>query len=101
MSWFTLKNKSPETKNRLVIILAVFCTLTVVALWLFILSITKPKTSSEQAKPFQEIKNQISQVIGNSKLEKISESKTELKNTLETLPTPETTPGQGTVSSTP
>lgn len=101
MNLFSLKTKSPQTKNRIVIAMAVFCTILVVVVWLFVLSITKPKEQTLSPKPFQEIQNQISQVIGNSKLEKISESKTELKNTLETLPTPETTPGQGTVSSTP
>lgn len=101
MNPFSLKNKSASAKNRLVIVLAVFCTLVVVALWLFVISITKSKTVRDQQKPFQEIVQQVSSVIQQSKLEKISETKTELQNTLETLSVSETTPGQGTLSSTP
>jgi hypothetical protein len=44
---------------------------------------------------------QVSSIMQQSKLEKIPETTSALKNTLETLPGAETTPGQGTVSSTP
>ena len=101
MNPLSLKNKSLETKNRLVVILAVFCTILVVVVWLFVLSITKPKTEGDQSKPFQQIQEQVSSIMQQSKLEKIPETTSALKNTLETLPGTETTPGQGTVSSTP
>lgn len=104
MKFFNFKNKSHETKNRLVIVLAVFCTLLVVVVWLFVLSITKPKTPGNPSKPFQEIRQQISGVMQQNKLEKISETTAELKSTLETVKTIENQqnmPVESTVSSTP
>jgi hypothetical protein len=104
MKFFNFKNKSPETKNRIVIVMAVFCTLLVVALWLLVLSITKPKTPGNPLKPFQEITQQISGVMQQNKLEKISETTAELKSTLETvkpIENQQNMPVESTVSSTP
>jgi predicted PurR-regulated permease PerM len=101
MKFFDFKSKSPQTKNRIVIAMAVFCTILVVMVWLFVLSITKPKTQKEPLKPFQEISEQVSGVIQESSLEKISETNTELKNNLETVQNTQTTQAESPLSSTP
>jgi predicted PurR-regulated permease PerM len=101
MKIISLKTKSPQAKNRIVVILAVLSTIIVIVLWLFLLSITKPTSKTPQVNPLSGIRNQIGEVINNGKLEKISETQTELQNTLDQAPQALNTPAEPTVSTTP